>query len=52
MFKNVILTLDWHPNQHISFAETHSLEPFTDIHIDGKKQELWPTHCVADTYGA
>lgn len=51
-FSHVILTQDWHPKGHVSFASTHHLQPFTTINIQGKNQELWPDHCVSGTYGA
>lgn len=51
-FSHVILTRDWHPKNHVSFASTHGKEPFTNIEIKGKKQELWPDHCVAESHGA
>jgi nicotinamidase/pyrazinamidase len=52
LFSHVILTKDWHPQKHVSFADTHEREPFTTIEINGKKQELWPVHCVAGSNGA
>lgn len=51
-FNHVLLTKDWHPETHVSFASRHEKEPFTNIEVDGKIQELWPDHCVANTYGA
>ena len=52
-FDHVILTQDWHPRNHISFASTHNLKPFTDT-IDAPygKQTLWPDHCIQNTQGA
>jgi len=52
IFSHVILTHDWHPQGHVSFASTHGKKLFTSIDINGKKQELWPEHCVAHTKGA
>jgi nicotinamidase-related amidase len=52
IFSHIVLTQDWHPSDHVSFASTHKLEPFTKIDIEGKKQELWPDHCVAGSRGA
>jgi nicotinamidase/pyrazinamidase len=52
IFSHVIITQDWHPKKHVSFASTHKLQPLTNIIIGGKKQELWPDHCVAGTHGA
>jgi len=52
-FDHVILTQDWHPRNHISFASTHNLKPFMDT-IDAPygKQTLWPDHCIQNTQGA
>ena len=52
-FEHVILTQDWHPEGHISFASTHNLKPFTDT-IDAPygKQALWPDHCIQGSPGA
>jgi nicotinamidase/pyrazinamidase len=52
-FAHVVLTQDWHPRDHISFASTHGLEPFSDT-IDAPygKQTLWPDHCMQGTPGA
>ncbi|MFM7205467.1 MAG: isochorismatase family protein [Planctomycetaceae bacterium] len=44
----VVLTQDWHPPDHVSFAATHGVDPFTD-HAGGI---AWPVHCVAGTWGA
>ena len=53
-FDHVILTQDWHPPAHISFAETHpGKQPFTDT-VDAPygSQTLWPRHTVQGTSGA
>ena len=52
-FDHVILTQDWHPAGHISFASTHNLKPLSDT-IDASygKQTLWPDHCIQNTPGA
>jgi nicotinamidase/pyrazinamidase len=52
-FAHVVLTQDWHPHGHISFASAHDLQPFTDT-IDASygTQTLWPDHCVQGTPGA
>jgi nicotinamidase/pyrazinamidase len=53
LFDHVILTQDWHPLRHISFASTHNLHPFTDtIQAPYGTQHLWPDHCVQSTPGA
>jgi nicotinamidase/pyrazinamidase len=52
-FEHVILTQDWHPQGHISFASTHGLQPFTDtIQAAYGTQALWPDHCIQGTPGA
>lgn len=52
-FKNVILTQDWHPADHISFASQHSgKSPFDTVDLDYGTQVLWPDHCVWATHGA
>jgi nicotinamidase/pyrazinamidase len=52
-FDHVILTQDWHPAGHISFASTHGLQAFTDtIQAPYGTQHLWPDHCVQGTAGA
>ncbi len=53
-FDHVILTQDWHPGGHISFASTHtSKQAFTDTVETGYgTQSLWPDHCVQNTPGA
>ncbi len=53
-FDHVILTQDWHPLEHISFASTHpGKQPFTDtIQAPYGTQHLWPDHCIQGTTGA
>jgi nicotinamidase/pyrazinamidase len=52
-FANVILTQDWHPAGHISFASHHAgRRPFDSIELPYGKQVLWPDHCVQGTPGA
>ena len=52
-FPHVILTQDWHPAAHISFASTHNLRPFTDtVSAPYGTQALWPDHCIQGTPGA
>jgi nicotinamidase/pyrazinamidase len=51
-FDNVILTQDWHPPGHISFASRHGLAPFSTIQLPYGPQVLWPDHCVQGTRGA
>jgi nicotinamidase/pyrazinamidase len=52
-FDHVILTQDWHPTQHISFASTHAnTKPYETIEAPCGPQTLWPDHCVQHTEGA
>ena len=52
-FETVVLTQDWHPADHISFAPNHpGLTPFETISLPYGEQVLWPTHCVMATKGA
>jgi nicotinamidase/pyrazinamidase len=53
-FDHVLLTQDWHPRNHISFASTHpGKRPFTDtIQAPYGTQTLWPDHCIQGTHGA
>jgi nicotinamidase/pyrazinamidase len=52
-FNHVILTQDWHPRGHISFASTHGLQPFTDtVQAAYGTQTLWPDHCIQGSPGA
>lgn len=53
VFDNVILTQDWHPADHISFAENHTgKQPFDHIELSYGTQVLWPSHCVQGTHDA
>jgi len=52
-FENVVLTQDWHPRGHISFASSHpGRKPFQTIELAYGTQVLWPDHCVQGTAGA
>jgi nicotinamidase/pyrazinamidase len=52
-FDNVVLTQDWHPRGHASFASSHpGRKPFETIDLPYGRQVLWPDHCVQDTQGA
>ena len=51
-FDYVILTQDWHPTQHISFASTHTRQPYETIEVPHGLQTLWPDHSVQHTEGA
>jgi nicotinamidase/pyrazinamidase len=51
-FDHVILTQDWHPTQHISFATTHTKRPYETIEAPYGPQTLWPDHSLQHTEGA
>ncbi len=51
-FAHVVLTQDWHPRGHMSFASSHpGRQPFEEIDAPYGRQILWPDHCVQDTGG-
>jgi nicotinamidase/pyrazinamidase len=52
-FAHVILTQDWHPRGHASFASSYpGKQPFETIQLPYGQQILWPDHCVQGTPGA
>jgi len=52
-FAHVILTQDWHPPGHSSFASAHpGKRPFDTVDLPYGGQILWPDHCVQGTAGA
>jgi nicotinamidase/pyrazinamidase len=52
-FRNVVLTQDWHPRGHLSFASSHpGHQVFETIAASYGPQVLWPDHCVQQTPGA
>lgn len=52
-FEHVILTQDWHPAGHISFASSHpGCAPYEQIQVAYGVQTLWPDHCVQHSPGA
>lgn len=52
-YLRVILTQDWHPPGHVSFASSHpGKQPFSRIMLPSGQQALWPDHCVAGSIGA
>jgi nicotinamidase len=56
----IVATKDWHPSDHISFAVTHGLEPYSTKELsnptgsDNRKllHTLWPVHCVQESKGS
>jgi nicotinamidase/pyrazinamidase len=51
-FETVVLTQDWHPDEHRSFASFHDAEPFSTTELHYGTQVLWHDHCVQGTRGA
>ena len=52
-FANVVLTQDWHPAGHRSFASSHAgRKPFDTVALGYGSQILWPDHCVQGSDGA
>jgi len=52
-FEHVVLTQDWHPARHSSFASSHHGKgPFDTVEMPYGPQTLWPDHCVQGTPGA
>jgi nicotinamidase/pyrazinamidase len=51
-FAHVVVTQDWHPPGHASFASTHDAKPFEMKRLYYGDQTLWPDHCVRGTAGA
>lgn len=53
MFDHVVLTQDWHPAGHSSFASSHpGRAPFESVTMPYGPQTLWPDHCIQGTPGA
>jgi nicotinamidase/pyrazinamidase len=52
-FAHVVLTQDWHPAGHSSFAASHpAAKPFETVRMPYGQQTLWPDHCIQGTPGA
>jgi nicotinamidase/pyrazinamidase len=52
-FEHILLTQDWHPSGHCSFASSYGgKKPFEVVELAGREQRLWPDHCVQGTRGA
>jgi nicotinamidase/pyrazinamidase len=52
-FAHVVLTQDWHPAGHLSFASSHpGKAPFETTELAYGTQVLWPDHCVQGANGA
>ena len=53
-YEHVVLTQDWHPPGHVSFASSHrGRKPLERLRLgDGREQVLWPEHCLQGSRGA
>ena len=51
-FDAVILTQDWHPAGHSSFASSHDAAPMSMTEMPYGPQVLWPDHCIQGSHGA
>ena len=51
-FDYTVVSQDYHPEGHVSFAETHGKKVGEKIDVNGFEEELWPVHCVEHTHGA
>ncbi len=52
-FEHIVVTQDWHPANHLSFASAHpGKKPYEQIALSYGPQTLWPDHCVQGTPGA
>lgn len=53
LFRHIVLTQDWHPAHHSSFASSHSGKmPYEQIELSYGSQTLWPDHCIQSSRGA
>ncbi|HEY1986763.1 MAG TPA: bifunctional nicotinamidase/pyrazinamidase [Terracidiphilus sp.] len=53
LFEHIVLTQDWHPPAHQSFASAHARkQPFEQVDVSYGPQTLWPEHCIQGTSGA
>nr|ABC25334.1 pyrazinamidase/nicotinamidase [uncultured marine bacterium Ant24C4] len=50
-FAAVVLTQDWHPTGHSSFASAHDADPMSVFQMPYGPQVLWPDHCIQGTIG-
>jgi nicotinamidase/pyrazinamidase len=48
----IVMTQDWHPVGHLSFASSHGMKPYDPYESEGIGPILWPEHCVQGSFGA
>lgn len=51
-YDQIVLTQDWHPAEHKSFASSNGRNVGDTINLNGVPQFMWPDHCVQGTHGA
>ena len=51
-YDEIILTQDWHPSNHKSFASNNGKNVGETITLNGGSQFMWPDHCIQGTFGA
>lgn len=51
-YDEIILTQDWHPSNHKSFASNNGRNVGETITLNGAPQFMWPNHCVQGSFGA
>ena len=51
-YDQIVLTQDWHPSNHKSFASNNGKNVGETISLNGVPQFMWPDHCVQGTFGA
>ena len=51
-FQTIVLTQDWHPLKHASFASSHNADPFSTTTLSYGEHTLWPDHCIQGSDGA
>jgi nicotinamidase/pyrazinamidase len=52
-FENIVMSQDWHPRGHVSFASSWpGRAPYDSVEAEGIAQVLWPDHCVQGSAGA
>ena len=51
-YDEIILTQDWHPANHKSFASNNGRKVGEVINLNGLPQFMWPDHCVQGSFGA
>ena len=53
LFEHIVLTQDWHPQGHSSFASAHpGKKPYDTVELSYGVQTLWPEHCIQGSQGA